>query len=83
MQKTTNRRTIMSNTNFSQNRFRQTMIDNRRKVNEAMTQILTSGAPKLNSLGLGASDRNMKPRVMSLTATSFKMGDLTAKNTKF
>ena len=58
------------------------MIDNRRKVNEAMT-LLTAGAQKLNSMKMGGSDRNMKPRVMSLTSNSFKMGDLTAKNTKF
>ena len=32
---------------------------------------------------VGGADRNMKPKVMSLTAISMRMGDLTAKNTKF
>ena len=57
------------------------MLDNRRKVNEAMTQLLTGG--KNNQQTSLATERYIKPNVMSLTATAMKMGDLTAANTKF
>ena len=54
----------MTNKNLSQtNRFRQTLLDNRRKMNEVMTQLQSSSSPRKHqsSIIVGGSDRNMKP----------------------
>jgi hypothetical protein len=74
------------------NRFRQSVADNRRKVNQALTQIMSNdGKPTetfvnqlLNSgMTTETQTKSIKPKVLSLTSGNLRMGDLTCANTKF
>lgn len=74
------------------------IVENRRKVSEAMTMLMLSEDFKQTSQGgqTGAdsqfnsflnnsvpADRTMKPRVLALSSRRMRMGDLSAAKTKF
>jgi len=63
-------------------------MENRRKVHEALSLDLTHQNTSMNkqfnkSVSMAKNDKLFRPRVLSLTSGSFKMGDITAANTKF
>ena len=83
---------LSSADNFSI-RFKMNIQDNRRKVNQALTQIMSSDSRPtetfvnklLNSSMVTESQQPamVRPKVLSLTSQQLKMGDLTCANTKF
>jgi len=78
----------MNSTQAFTNRFRANLMENRRKVHEALSLDLTHQNTSMNkqfnkSVSMAKNDKLFRPRVLSLTSGSFKMGDITAANTKF
>ena len=70
-------------------RYKMNIQDNRRKVNQALEQIMNSESRPtesfVNKLLVTESQQPamVRPKVLSLTSQQKRMGDLTCANTKF